>query len=112
MKAKNTNTQEILLSMYEKLVTGHELDSIAQTAVSHLENPLIIADKSCRLLYSTGLPQQSDNPVWHSIQTEGYYPMEYLEALASNPRYSRVYTETAPILLEDNFPVTAVLCSK
>lgn len=103
MKTKNRNTQEILLSMYEKLVTGHELDSIAQTAVSHLENPLIIADKSCRLLYSSGLPQQTDNPVWHSLQTDGYYPMEYLEALVNNPRYSRIYTETSPILLEDNF---------
>ncbi|MBR5261301.1 MAG: hypothetical protein IKV47_03935, partial [Oscillospiraceae bacterium] len=103
MKTKNATLQPILLSMYEKLVTGHDLSSIAQTAAKYLGNPLIIADKSCRLLCSIGLPPVSANPVWHSLQTDGYYPMEYLEALSGDTKYSRLYTETSPILLEDNF---------
>ncbi len=103
MKNKNTNPHPILMSMYEKLVKGHDLSSIAQTAAKYLENPIIIADKSCRLLYSTGLPRTNDNPVWQNLQSEGYYPMEYLEALAENPKYSRCYTETSPVLMEDSF---------
>lgn len=103
MKTKNNNLQPILLSMYEMLVTGHDLSGIAQTAAKHLGNPLIIADKSCRLLCSVGLSAVSSNPIWQALQTDGYYPLEYLEALANNPKYSRLYTETSPILLEDEF---------
>lgn len=103
MKNKNSSIQSILLSMYEKLVTGHELKTIAQMAYEHLGNPLIASDKSCRLLCSIGLPEDDENPVWRSLRDEGYYPLEYLEAITYNPKYSRIYTETSPVLLEDDF---------
>lgn len=102
---KNTRPAGVdgaLLTMYNKLVMGSDLAELCRTAYEQLGNPIIVADKSCRLLCSIALPE-SGNPIWEALLSEGYYPLEYLEAITNDPRYRRVYTEPAPIPLNDEF---------
>lgn len=111
---KNTglaSTDSALLTMYNKLVTGSDLGELCRTAYEYLGNPIIVADKSCRVLHSIALPE-TGNPVWQAIRSDDYYPIEYLEALTNDPRYRRVYTEPAPIPLNDDFSGTRCLMFK
>ena len=103
MTDKRKNLQEILLSLYEALVSGCELKLIAKKAQAYLANPLIVADKSCRVICSIGLPEDEKNEVWSSVLKEEYYPAQYLEAMAKNDKYRKIYAQQRPILFYDDF---------
>lgn len=103
MNEKISNTKEASLRLYEKLVSGAGLEALASLAQQLLGNPLLAADKSCRVLFNSGFSAEEENPVWRTAHEAGYYPPEYLEALANDPLYQAAFTAQEPVLLQDRF---------
>ena len=91
---KSEKSGEILTLLYEKLVSGAGIKAIVCSAQEHFENPLIVADRGCRVICAAGLPEKGD--FWDCLRG-GYYPAGYLRALADETGLGRIYSQAEPL---------------
>lgn len=100
-----SNLDLMSLKLYEMLVSGSSLQSIADEAQLMLDNPLIIADKSCKVLCSSGFTNMKDSSPWAEIVKSGYYPPSYFSLLSGknndNSKLYLLYTLEEPVELDD-----------
>ncbi len=90
----------VSLRLYELLVSGAGLQSIASEAQAALNNPLIVIDRSCKVLFSSGLSEAAVKPPWNSIEKDRYYPPSYFSFLAGKNddcgKFALLYTLEEP----------------
>ena len=93
------------LRLYELLVSGSSLQAIVDEARTMLSNPLIIADKGCKVLCYSGLSDMEEGSAWKEIIKSGYYPPSYFSLLSGknsdNGKLYMLYNLEEPVLLDD-----------
>ena len=92
------------LRLYEALVSGRGLKHIADTAQVLFGNPFVIADKSYRVICTSGVPSETDDYIWLSIMKTGYYPDKYISSMMNDKKiYDVVYNSNEPTVRKDPY---------
>lgn len=89
------------MKLYEALVSGKGVNGILRIAEMILNNPILIADSSFKLIAHVERPD-IENSLWKHIIESGYYPNDYIQVILKTTEYTdRVYTTEAPSILTD-----------
>jgi sugar diacid utilization regulator len=89
---------EQTLLLYETLADGGGIERLLDTAVSVLQNPVLIADSSFKLI-AHAEPSAFPDELWRRIVEKGHYPIEFTYDLLRDERlYEEVYDESMPVM--------------
>lgn len=110
--ADDERFRDCSIKIYEALTSGKGLQGILQVGEEILNNPILIADSSFKLIAHVERPD-IDNVLWQQIIDSGYYPNDYIQVLLKEKDiYNKVYSPETPSILTDPSGPSRYMCKK
>jgi hypothetical protein len=109
---QNCRMNECSRMLYENMISGKGLEKMAEAAQGIFNNPVILLDRSFRVLAFSDCRQNPASGIWKDILDCGCFPEQYIHEFSENPKFSdSVFIKCEPVILQDKqSPHRYLLC--